>query len=235
MPTPASSMTMPAVITRDGFTSSCGRRRGDRDDAWRRSPLRPAGRRPGCGAAGSSSWVPSIAHAAMNASRQTSGVPPEGECDAGAHHAPPQCDRPATTVVAGGHDPRHLVARLDPGDLARDQVAHGAVDLDQVRVVDRAPVHPPDLEGGRFVAARLVAEASGRRTSRPLSRLRTPQARVTSSMAAVTSAAPAPRTSSRTSPIRNARSRLSKISRRSVMPSPDHYPDTVALGTRRAA
>ena len=61
--------------------------------------------------------------------------------------------------MAGGHDPGNLVPCVLPGDVTGHQVLHGPVDLDQVRVVDRAPAHPSHLDGSGLVTARLVAES----------------------------------------------------------------------------
>ena len=82
----------------------------------------------------------------------------EGEGDTGPHHAPPQRHRPASSEVSGGDDPGDLVASLATGDATGDQVGHRLVDLGQVRVVDLAPGHPPDLDGGGLVDARLVVK-----------------------------------------------------------------------------
>ena len=85
-------------------------------------------------------------------------VAAQGEGDASPHHPPAEGHRPAVPEMAGGHDPGNLVPCLVPGDVTGHQVLHGPVDLDQVRVVDRAPAHPSHLEGGGLVTARLVAE-----------------------------------------------------------------------------
>ena len=107
---------------------------------------------------GRSSCVRSIAQAARNASRHTTGLAAQGERDTGPHHAPPECHRPATPMVPGGHDPGDLVAGLLTRDVAGHQVVHRLVDLGQVRVVDRTPGHPPHLDGRGLVAAGLMVE-----------------------------------------------------------------------------
>ena len=64
----------------------------------------------------------------------------EREGDTGAHHAPAQGHRPASSLVSGGDDPSDLVAGLDPRDATGDQVGDRLVDLGQVRIVDRRRV-----------------------------------------------------------------------------------------------
>ena len=82
----------------------------------------------------------------------------QGEGDSGSHRPPADGHGPAAPEMSGGHDPGDLVPRVGPGDVTGHQVVHGQVDLDQVRVVDRAPGHPSYLKGSRFGAARLVTE-----------------------------------------------------------------------------
>ncbi len=58
--------------------------------------------------------------------------------------------------MAGGEDLGELITSLATGNATGDEVAHQVVDLGQDQVVDLTSDHPPDLDGGGLVDARLV-------------------------------------------------------------------------------